>query len=279
MKLRYVEYKPRKIEAHAEKSCSLNEIDHDHLRKKVQKPHFIEKVTLAFNKKKEVKLPPLSEEQLRMVRKAFMGNPNEVLTSKFNLNITRRDLRTLNGLNWLNDNIINFYINLLMERGSKADKPKTYVTNTFFYQKLLTTGPESLKRWTKRVDIFSYEFLCVPIHLEVHWCIAIINLKERTIKYYDSMGNTNDQCLKALQMYLEFEYKDKKGQFFSTKNFVLESVEDIPQQKNGSDCRVFSCSFAEYITRKARIDFEQKNMPYLRKKMVVEILTGQLLIQ
>jgi len=34
-------------------------------------------------------------------------------------------------------------------------------------------------------------------------------------------------------------------------------VQDIPQQMNGSDCGMFACKFAEYVTRDARITFSQ----------------------
>jgi len=33
--------------------------------------------------------------------------------------------------------------------------------------------------------------------------------------------------------------------------------QDIPQQMNGSDCGMFACKFAEYVTRDARITFSQ----------------------
>lgn len=71
---------------------------------------------------------------------------------------------------------------------------------------------------------------------------------------------------------------DKKGSKYDTSDFSLENMEDIPQQMNGSDCGMFSCTFAEFITRNAKITFKQEDMPYLRKKMVVEIMSGELLI-
>jgi Ulp1 family protease len=280
----FVEDKSKEIQAYTENSSALNEINRDmlikSLTKKVQDSLAIKDTILPIvEEEEEVELPPLSDEQLRAVKKAFSGDPNEVLTKKFNLNVNRRDIQTLAGLNWLNDNVINFYMNLIIERGTDSKWPRAYAMNTFFYQKLSTSGPESLKRWTRKVDVFSYEFICVPIHLGMHWCMAIVNLKERTIKYYDSMGKSNNQCLNALKGYLEFEHQDKKNEPYSTKDFVLENVQDIPQQMNGSDCGMFSCTFAEFATRKAKFTFQQEDMPYLRKKMVVEILTGQLLIQ
>ncbi|XP_050307216.1 sentrin-specific protease 1-like [Anthonomus grandis grandis] len=226
----------------------------------------------------EEELPELTEEQLNMVRRAFRGDPNEVLARNFNLNITRRDLMTLAGLNWLNDEVINFYMNLIIERGKDKKWPSSYAFNTFFYTKLIKDGPQSLRRWTKRIDLFSYDFVCVPVHLGMHWCMAIIDFTEKKIKYFDSMGSPNNRCLEALRSYLEAEHLDKKDSPYNTRDWNLVNMDEIPQQMNGSDCGMFACTFAEFITRKAKITFSQDDMPYLRKKMVVEIMSGKLLV-
>ena len=79
---------------------------------------------------------------------------NEVIIDKFNLRITRRDMHTLVGTNWLNDEVINFYMNLLIERGKQDNYPTVYCFNTFFYPKLASHGHASLKRWTRKASIF-----------------------------------------------------------------------------------------------------------------------------
>ncbi|CAB0003248.1 unnamed protein product [Nesidiocoris tenuis] len=58
---------------------------------------------------------------------------SEVLTKKFGLNITREDLLTLRESNWLNDKIINFYMELIDQRSRQNHKlPTTFSFNTFF---------------------------------------------------------------------------------------------------------------------------------------------------
>lgn len=130
----------------------------------------------------DTEFPELTDEHHNLLQKAFRGDPNEVLARKFNLNITRRDLKTLGGLNWLNDEVINFYMNLIIERGKDSKWPNTYAFNTFFYSKLVKDGPQSLRRWTKKVDLFSYDLICVPVHLGVHWCMAIIDFRDESIR-------------------------------------------------------------------------------------------------
>lgn len=103
-------------------------------------------------------------------------------------------------------------------------------------------------------------------------------MRDKTIRYYDSMGHPNHLVLEALEQYLKDESMDKKKMPFDTSDWVLECVADCPQQKNGSDCGVFSCQFAEFISRDSPISFEQQHMPYIRRKMIYEIASGKLLL-
>lgn len=224
-------------------------------------------------------LPTLTDEMLREVRSAIAPGPaGEVLAEGFGLRITRKDLYTLADLNWLNDEVINFYMNLLIARGTSSDKyPKVHAMNTFFYPKLLSGGHSSLKRWTRKVDIFAQDLMVVPVHLDIHWCMSIIDFRDKSIIYYDSMGSSNPKCLAALKQYLQDESLDKKKRSYDMSDWKLQSAKKIPQQMNGSDCGVFSCMFAEFICANKKLTFTQDDMPYFRNKMVYEILKGKLL--
>lgn len=173
-------------------------------------------------------------------------------------------------------------MSLLTERGDLRagdDYPKVYAMNTFFLQRLCAGGYSAVKRWTKKVDIFACDIIPVPVHVSnVHWCMAIINMKEKTIKYYDSMGSPNNRVLSALEEYLREESLDKRKIEFDMSGWSKENVTDNPHQKNGSDCGVFSCMTAEFICRNRPIVFNQQHMNYFRQKMVLEICTGKMLL-
>ncbi|XP_014609451.1 PREDICTED: sentrin-specific protease 1-like [Polistes canadensis] len=226
----------------------------------------------------EPPLPTLTEEMLKEVKNAFVPKPpDEILIEAHGLRITRKDINTLADLNWLNDEVINFYMNLLINRGTSEKFPKIHAMNTFFYPKLISGGHSSLKRWTRKIDIFVQDIIVVPIHLGIHWCMSIIDFRDKSICYYDSMGSSNPKCLSALRQYLEEESMDKKKRSFDTSDWKLISAKNIPQQMNGSDCGVFSCMFAEYICANRKITFTQEDMPYFRNKMAYEILQNKLL--
>jgi len=54
-------------------------------------------------------------------------------------------------------------------------------------------------------------------------------------------------------------------------------VKDIPQQMNGSDCGMFTCKFAEYLSTNAAITLTQIDMPYFRKRIIWKIVKTTLL--
>ncbi|XP_053567833.1 sentrin-specific protease 5 [Bombina bombina] len=94
------------------------------------------------------------------------------------------DLATLDGHNWLNDQVINMYGELIMD----AVPEKVHFLNSFFHRQLVTKGYNGVKRWTKKVDFFKKTLLLIPIHLEVHWSLITVNIPNKIISFYDSQG-------------------------------------------------------------------------------------------
>lgn len=279
------EEKKRQIEAAKENAKTLEKsletmVSKLHLSASEAIPEIIEEVfTLDEEQEEEVEpLPELTPEMEERIDDAFCPTPpDELLVEGFRLQIRRKDMETLQDLNWLNDEVINFYMNLLMERGKDDNMPSVYAVNTFFYPKLISGGHDALKRWTRKIDVFAHEIMLVPVHLGVHWCLAVVNFKDKTLIYYDSMGGNNNECLNALSDYLQAESLDKKKKPFDMTDWSIKNAKDIPQQMNSSDCGMFACKYAEYITRNAKITFKQEHMPYFRRRMVYEIITKRLL--
>ncbi|KAM4626874.1 sentrin-specific protease 2 [Discoglossus pictus] len=207
------------------------------------------------------------------------GDPDDILSSAFKLNITRQDFWTLKNKHWLNDEIINFYMNLLVKRNKENGFPKLHVFSTFFYPKLLSGGYQAVRRWTKDVHLFEKDIILVPVHLDVHWSLLVCDLRKKTIKYYDSIGREGYSICQEFLKYLQEEHKAKRNQSLDNTRWKLHSMkpQEIPQQMNGSDCGVFVCKYADYISQDKPITFTQSHMPDFRQKMVWEILHQKLL--
>ena len=48
-----------------------------------------------------------------------------------------------------------------------------------------------------QVDLFSYDKVMVPIHLSVHWTCAVLDLREKRLIYYDSLGSAGQHHLEV----------------------------------------------------------------------------------
>ncbi|XP_074185126.1 sentrin-specific protease 2 isoform X1 [Rhinolophus sinicus] len=222
----------------------------------------------------------LTEDMEKEISNALGHGPqDEILSSAFKLRITRGDIQTLKNYHWLNDEVINFYMNLLVERNKKQGYPALHAFSTFFYPKLKSGGYQAVKRWTKGVNLFEQELILVPIHRKVHWSLVVIDLRKKCLKYLDSMGQKGHRICEILLQYLQDESKTKRNIDLNLLEWTHYSMKphEIPQQLNGSDCGMFTCKYADYISRDKPIAFTQHQMPLFRKKMVWEILHQQLL--
>ncbi|KTF75218.1 hypothetical protein cypCar_00023503 [Cyprinus carpio] len=232
-------------------------------------------------RRSEEEIPRLTKEMQQEVSAALaQTDPNLVLCSAFKLRLTQRDLATLQEGSWLNDEVINFYMNLVMSRSEQeVGGRKVYSFSTFLFPKLHIGGHAAVRRWTKAVDLFLYDIILVPLHLGVHWSLAVVDFKFKSVQSYDSMGQRHDDICNMILLYLKEEFKVKKGKDLDTLKWTLSSLRpsEIPQQKNGSDCGVFVCKYADYISRGRNLTFRQNHMPYFRKAMIWEILNQKLL--
>ena len=90
------------------------------------------------------------------------------------------DLERLDENQFLNDNLIDFYLKYLQHEMDPEEAKRVYVCNTHFFTKLNETQQgqkinyEGVKRWTRDVDIFDREYVVVPINESAHWYVAII---------------------------------------------------------------------------------------------------------
>ncbi|CAD6187920.1 unnamed protein product [Caenorhabditis auriculariae] len=258
-------------------NARLNNVDD--IEKKVREKLSIEGIKYIVKKEKS-EFPPLPEEAENLCHTVWRGRGDgEVFSEGFGVKLTRKDLCTLDGMNWLNDEVINFYMELVCERSrNSSDLPKTYAFNTFFYSNIATKGYTSVKRWTRKVDIFAYDVLLIPVHLGVHWCMSVIDMGKKEITYYDSLLNDNYQSLELLRQYLSSESADKKKVSFDFTGWKFEMKKDIPRQMNGSDCGVFSCHFGEFASRRRKPVFNQSHMSYFRRRMVFELVNKTLMV-
>ncbi|KAE9609598.1 hypothetical protein Lal_00006733 [Lupinus albus] len=227
---------------------------------------------------------PLTKEEKAEVAHAFCVKRKEALVTheKSNIEISVDKFRCLMPGAWLNDEVINLYLELLKEREKRESHKflKCHFFNTFFYKKLIsgTNGYDfkSVRRWTSQkklgYGLHECDKIFVPIHKQVHWCLAVINKKDKKFQYLDSLKAVDTQVLKVLAKYFVDEVKDKTGKDIDVSFWEKEFVEDLPEQKNGYDCGVFMIKYTDLYSRNLGLCFSQKDMPYFRLRTAKEIL-------
>ena len=134
----------------------------------------------------------------RMELSALLSGPadQEVLIHKYNIPMTRKKISCLKPKTWLNDEVINFYVEMMMQEGGSI-----HSFNTFFMLKLYENESytfNNVAKWTKKVDIFRQKKVFIPINLvKSHWVLVVIDLTMKTIFFYDGYKGHGDKTYYA----------------------------------------------------------------------------------
>ena len=214
------------------------------------------------------------DEEARVRSALGPGCASERLRVLDNIPVTRRDLRTLRPGQWVNDEVINFFLKMLTQRTElEPAQSQTYIASTLLYAKLTTNGYDfsRVKRWTRGWASHPKRVI-VPLHIHGdHWVAAFIDLEHRTFEYYDSLVGDDGQSIYANLMRWLGDVgavsPEEKAQFH-----FHQTVE--PTQYNFFDCAVFAMWFAFCRATQTDIWYTQDDMQRLRKRVVLEILNS-----
>ena len=243
-------------------------------------PNSLSTTETIFDEQKNIYPQPDNEEQLnQQIQEIFASihsnpNPNTIIHDP----LKNSDLLTLEGRNWINDEVVNFYCSMLNEKSGTPGFNKVFCYNTFLYTSLVNTFTnKSLTSITeihksighqKPKNLFDNEKILFPIHLNGnHWACISANIvfdDDNTLvnlHYYDSLPVSEQQMLTRLNIiekFLELEVEMRKTNGYN-KRKTDSKPEDIkplkiefpqfrkgkgiesnnPHQKNGYDCGVF----------------------------------------
>uniref|UniRef100_A0A3Q2UZS9 SUMO specific peptidase 3b n=1 Tax=Haplochromis burtoni TaxID=8153 RepID=A0A3Q2UZS9_HAPBU len=187
---------------------------------------------------------------------SFHRSSGSVVAKTFRVNykrhvLTMDDLGTLYGQNWLNDQVMNMYGELVMDSVPKKVRK-------------LQTKLLQLVLWM--VDIFQKDLLLIPIHLEVHWSLVSVDIPRRAITYFDSQRTLNRRCPKHIYKYLQAEAIKKDQQDFLTGWTVSDlSLSAILQ-------------YCKCLALGQQFNFGQQDMPRLRRQMYKELCHCKLMV-
>ncbi|KAF3623920.1 hypothetical protein FXO38_30516 [Capsicum annuum] len=142
--------------------------------------------------------------------------------------------------------------------------------------------------------LVDHVYIPVNCNENFHWVLAVISLKKKSIRVYDSILSSQHKetsheikrLSEILPTYISYSgllkntertvwsslesYKDKMSNEAGDLNdtpFDVEYVEDIAQQISESlDCRVFIAAYAEFLSDQIQIPSSNLDGEYLRKR-------------
>ena len=203
---------------------------------------------------------PLNQKWEEIVHKAqYASNPSQVITNSVEGTELRiKDFSTLLGnRSWLNDEIINSYIEWIVDAANKAaiveakaqgeppgTVPKFIAHNSFFFQNLAKKGPSSVDRLMRRkkapgMSLMEADSVLIPINSGSHWTIGVVRPVAKTIEYFDSMGGNNYKFIDLMRSWL----KHQLGASYVEEDWKVPRT-GCARQYNGYDCGVFVCTNA-----------------------------------
>lgn len=195
--------------------------------------------------------------------------------NKLNTELEIKDLENGISNKWLGDEIVNGFMQLI------TSKTIGFI-NSFFFTKLTKNWRlsekeidyENAKRWVRKIDIFSYNKVLVPINIRnTHWILSCINNDENTIDVYDSLGPAKQMYGNRLNIFMK-KYCEEKG---IIRDYIVRCL-NCPQQHNGFDCGAFTCKAADCIRLDVEFDYSQDDMIEWRKLLVSQVILKKLIV-
>jgi len=224
----------------------------------------------------------LSQEWESKIAEAMQKGEHVPLTTTANgTELRRKDLLTVLGeRNWLNDEIINAYLEWIVEyanekagKNGRTSVPRVIAHNSFFYKKIASDGPKSVSRWMKRKraegkKLLEVEQVLIPVNNAAHWTLLVVSPRTRTVEYLDSFNGPSKIFINNTLAWLQAELGDA---WHAEEWRVLDTKS--AEQDNGWDCGVFTITNAECVAGSIVTDsYDASDMAAQRRRIAAVLL-------
>ncbi|XP_025206246.1 sentrin-specific protease 1-like, partial [Melanaphis sacchari] len=174
--------------------------------------------------------------------------------------------------NWLNDLVIQYYLELLIN----SSKNKILNLTSFFMESIKTHNKVPEKCY-KNKNIFSYDKIIVPVFNNNHWTLIVVDIRAREIIHFNSFDFILHNEISIMKLFLKLAYEDQKQPGDEDEIFWTDCNGNSPIQNNQNDCGVFICTNARYRLLDKPSNFSQEDIPLLRQRITYEIVYNILL--
>ena len=203
----------------------------------------------------------------------FTQNINKLCVSAFNINIFENDMSLLTNNQRINDNLIDFYFNII---SSSVNRVKCLSISSLFFVHYVRKGVIPVS-WIKK-SLNDYDLILIPIIFKQHWTLLSFDIPSNEVTHLNSLnlsGKANDDLVKII-----FQFAQKLTALIDStrRSWKYRDYLNLPQQTNDIDCGIFACTFAKYIAHNGSFNFNfmQNDIDKIRSKMFNEILKVEL---
>jgi Ulp1 family protease len=262
-------YEENNLVSPSAKTCLIKEISYDEYNPTSdtvgkEKQHYKETHDEPYPEDQT----PQTELHYRAVEDHTPNPDDHVVTIINRIIILQRDINCLNQGNWINDKIVDASLWLLQQQHRSLD---LLCISSYFITKLLEGGVysyDNVRRW--QIKIHNYKTIAIPINLSNnHWTMALINMTEKSISYFDSVNGNGQFHIEAI---LRFIKDDELNKNITPSTWSCHQIQDIPQQTNSYDCGIYMIAAIEKYTTKLPLDYTPEDIASKRKDIQLRII-------
>lgn len=184
----------------------------------------------------------------------------------------------------LDETIFNYFFWMLEQAHPEICSPYTNnfqhrpsipatITDVAYLHRVMNGDPVSaeppFQKQDKFYPIFDKKKIFIPLRSPNHWSMVEINIQNKKIYFYDSIGRSFPNSWPLLDM-LNYAAEKRKVPF-NKKEWTIETV-PTPFQR-GSTCGVHAATVAMRRAQGHSVkDFSEEDIPYIRIKIFAQIL-------
>ncbi|RWS22977.1 Sentrin-specific protease 2-like protein [Leptotrombidium deliense] len=211
----------------------------------------------------------LAPDELRDVTKLWLYKAdNDIVVEDFKIKISGHDYKTLckdhKHDGWLNDNIVDFYLQLLAWH---CELQNVYCFYAGFHKRLLDNFQDCLTFRQRHEDFLQFDLYLMPVIMNKHWSLVYYSQRDHKIGHLNSLGSSSSLILDPVIKFF--------GKVFHERGHSVRKPDtenhQCPQQTNGSDCGVYVCSFARCLTIDRPLNITPQQIMHFRKQIAYEV--------
>ncbi|OAP57052.1 hypothetical protein AYL99_09165 [Fonsecaea erecta] len=255
-----------------------------HSSEKVQRVTRAESKRLAIlEEKTHYEIVPLTEEWETKIQTALRHGHGTYKATDFTRVVPLNGHSSRATDQWLNDEVINGYLSLVVAHGKQNDRPTQVPTHhafvSFFFNNLESRGYDSVKRWASRAKIggknlLETEAVFIPVNSGAHWTLCVVSGRNRTIAHYNSLAGNGRRYINIVKSWVSAEL----GTAYKESEWTFIDAGESPQQTNMDDCGVYTITSARQIMLGLTpMSYSPDMIPLQRRRIVAELVNGALL--